>query len=37
MKDAIRHLDKRFASLRPLAKAQRPPRDWIRAIATHLA
>jgi predicted DNA-binding mobile mystery protein A len=32
MKDAIRHLDKRFASLRPLAKTQRPPKGWIRAI-----
>jgi predicted DNA-binding mobile mystery protein A len=32
MKDAIRHLDKRFASLRPFAKTQRPPKGWIRAI-----
>lgn len=32
MKDAIRHLDKRFSSLRPLAKVQRPPKGWIRAI-----
>lgn len=32
MKDAIRHLDKRFSSLRPVAKVQRPPKGWIRAI-----
>lgn len=32
MKDAIRHLDKRFSSLRPLAKLQRPPKGWLRAI-----
>jgi predicted DNA-binding mobile mystery protein A len=32
MKDAIRHLDKRFAALRPLARAQRPPKGWLRAI-----
>ena len=32
MKDAIRHLDKRFASLRPLAKDARPPKGWLRAI-----
>jgi predicted DNA-binding mobile mystery protein A len=32
MKDAIRHLDKRFSSLRPLANLQRPPRGWLRAI-----
>jgi predicted DNA-binding mobile mystery protein A len=32
MKDAIRHLDKRFASLRPLAKNGRPPKGWLRAI-----
>jgi len=32
MKDAIRHLDKRFASLRPLAKSARPPKGWLRAI-----
>jgi predicted DNA-binding mobile mystery protein A len=32
MKDAIRHLDKRFATLRPLAKGQRPPKGWLRAI-----
>jgi predicted DNA-binding mobile mystery protein A len=32
MKDAIRHLDKRFSSLRPLAKAQRPPKGWLRAV-----
>jgi predicted DNA-binding mobile mystery protein A len=32
MKDAIRHLDKRFAALRPLAKSMRPPKGWLRAI-----
>ncbi len=32
MKDAIRHLDKRFAALRPLGKAPRPPKGWLRAI-----
>src|SRR5262249_35375661 len=32
MKDAIRHLDKRFAALRPLSKSQRPPKGWLRAI-----
>ena len=32
MKDAIRHLDKRFSSWRPLAKVQRPPKGWLRAV-----
>ena len=32
MKDAIRHLDKRFTALRPLAKSPRPPKGWLRAI-----
>jgi predicted DNA-binding mobile mystery protein A len=32
MKDAIRHLDKRFATLRLLAKSPRPPKGWLRAI-----
>ena len=33
MKDAIRHLDKRFARLRPFAKqSARPPKGWLRAI-----
>jgi predicted DNA-binding mobile mystery protein A len=32
MKDAVLHLDKRFAALRPLAQAQRPPKGWLRAI-----
>src|ERR1700731_174816 len=32
MKDAIRHLDKRFATLRILAKNPRPPKGWLRAI-----
>jgi predicted DNA-binding mobile mystery protein A len=30
--NAIRHLDKRFAALRPLAKGARPPKGWLRAI-----
>ncbi len=32
MKDAIRHLDARFADLRPLGAINRPPKGWIRAI-----
>src|ERR1700741_530931 len=36
MKDAIRHLDKRFAALRPLAASSRPPKGWIRAIRNAL-
>jgi len=32
MKDAIRHLDARFADLRPLAAIHRPPKGWIRAV-----
>jgi predicted DNA-binding mobile mystery protein A len=32
MKDAIRHLDKRFTSLRRLAQSPRPPKGWLRAI-----
>ncbi|MDG9697236.1 mobile mystery protein A, partial [Streptomyces sp. DH17] len=32
MKDAIRHLDRRFSSLRLLASVQRPPKGWIRAV-----
>jgi predicted DNA-binding mobile mystery protein A len=32
MRDAIRHLDKRFANLRALTKFQRPPKGWLRAI-----
>jgi predicted DNA-binding mobile mystery protein A len=32
MKDAIRHLDKRFATLRPLIKSPRPPKGWLRAV-----
>ncbi len=32
MKDAIHHLDKRFATLRPLTKSARPPKGWLRAI-----
>jgi predicted DNA-binding mobile mystery protein A len=36
MNDAIRHLDKRFAALRPLAKGARPPKGWLRAIRNAL-
>jgi len=32
MKDAIRHLDQRFSTLQRLAKGQRPPKGWIRAV-----
>ena len=32
MNDAIRHLDKRFAALRPLSNAPRPPKGWLRAV-----
>jgi predicted DNA-binding mobile mystery protein A len=33
MNDAIRHLDMRFAALRPFAKQSiRPPKGWLRAI-----
>lgn len=32
MKDAIRHLDKRFSALRPLANSPRPPKGWLRAV-----
>src|ERR1700704_5979814 len=32
MNDAIRHLDRRFAALRPLTNSPRPPKGWLRAI-----
>jgi predicted DNA-binding mobile mystery protein A len=32
MKDAIRHLDQRFESLRPFGAISRPPKGWVRAI-----
>jgi len=32
MKDAIRHLDQRFAGIRPLGQLHRPPKGWVRAI-----
>ena len=32
MNDAIRHLDERFSTLRALARTQRPPKGWVRAI-----
>jgi hypothetical protein len=32
MKDAIRHLDKRFTGLRRLAQSPRPPKGWLRAV-----
>lgn len=36
MKDAIRHLDKRFEELRPLLAAPRPPKGWVRAVRDSL-
>src|SRR5882724_4436995 len=36
MKEAIRHLDERFSSLRLLAKQSRPPKGWLRAIRNAL-
>jgi DNA-binding transcriptional regulator YiaG len=36
MNDAIRHLDRGFAALRPLAKIQRPPKGWLRAVRNAL-
>lgn len=36
MNDAIRHLDKRLALLRPLAKSPQPPKGWLRAIRNAL-
>jgi predicted DNA-binding mobile mystery protein A len=36
MKDAVRHLDQRFASLHPLANSPRPPKGWLRAIRNAL-
>lgn len=36
MKDAIRHLDERFAALRRLANSPRPPKGWLRAIRNAL-
>jgi predicted DNA-binding mobile mystery protein A len=32
MNDAIRHLDKRLSTLRPLTKSARPPKGWLRAV-----
>jgi predicted DNA-binding mobile mystery protein A len=32
MKEAVQHLDSRFASLQAFSRAQRPPKGWIRAI-----
>jgi predicted DNA-binding mobile mystery protein A len=32
MKDAARHLDKRFEALKGFAKFSRPPKGWLRAI-----
>src|ERR1700677_37513 len=32
MKDAIRHLDLRFNTLRRLAESPRPPKGWLRAV-----
>ena len=36
MKDAIRHLDKRFTGLRRLAQNPRPTKGWLRAIRNAL-
>jgi predicted DNA-binding mobile mystery protein A len=36
MKEAIRHLDQRFASLRALANSPRPSKGWLRAIRNAL-
>jgi predicted DNA-binding mobile mystery protein A len=36
MKDAIRHLDKRFTGLRRLAQSPRPSKGWLRAIRNAL-
>lgn len=32
MRDAIRHLDKRLSTLRPLMGSARPPKGWLRAV-----
>jgi predicted DNA-binding mobile mystery protein A len=32
MNDTLRHLDKRFAALRPLAGSPRPTKGWLRAV-----
>jgi len=32
MKDAIRHLDRRFTALRRLSENPRPPKGWLRAV-----
>jgi predicted DNA-binding mobile mystery protein A len=32
MKESLRHLDARFAALKPLLNERRPPKGWIRAI-----
>ena len=36
MKDAILHLDNRFAVLRPLLTNARPPKGWVRAVRNAL-
>lgn len=36
MKDAVRHLDERFAALRPLTNSARPPKGWLRAVRNAL-
>ncbi len=36
MNNAIRHLDNRFAALRPLAASPNPPKGWLRAIRNAL-
>lgn len=32
MNAAVRHLDRRFATLAPIARSARPPKGWVRAI-----
>jgi predicted DNA-binding mobile mystery protein A len=32
MNDAVRHLDRRFKALRPLAQNPRPTKGWLRAV-----
>jgi predicted DNA-binding mobile mystery protein A len=32
MSDSIRQLDQRFSAFRPLARSQRPPKGWLRAV-----
>jgi predicted DNA-binding mobile mystery protein A len=36
MKDAVRHLDRRFATIKRLRETPRPPKGWVRAIRNAL-